>query len=550
MTGFRVLWALASAAALAAQTGSGGGWSQQDSLRQAGAVVIGELTAGAAEDRTASVAAEAVLRIRRVIRGNVVPETELRLAWEYQPGPMETPQQTEQVPPLYGLWLLDGPGEGVWRPLPVAPYLPRMGGVCLELPRTEPVGDFFYPGDALPDVRLAHELAAALEAIAEAEGERLNPERRPLPGGGLSGRITPEQARFQQIAGMLALADRAAALPLYRRFSDSSHANLRVVGLAGRMRAGDIEAVLSLQRDAATLAPTLEAVNLAHSLDQLAFDRNLPALDALGRAALAETEIPNLEGAAAFRLGWARRWEAFPYLAVMLRSPNPYTRAQAIQGFCAALRPVPPPPPHFEGLWRAGMERYCPSPAPVQNPAVELAAVRFWTGWWQAQRKLLDGKVALAGVRPPARYGSGPAPQPQQQVEVPMEERFRALSSMTAAFLRDTPQPRRSPLAQSLPPADDEKLLAAAEKTTAELERQHRKTMALVNAARVRGEKPDRQEMVMAEEERQRVLRENLAELRRDLSPAAWDTVERWLKEMNITAVPVGQALSPTPPVR
>ena len=324
MTALRALCFLAFAAALAAQSaGRGGGWSQGEALRRADAAVIGELTAGAAGELADGVAAAAVLRIRRVIKGDVVPETELRLAWDYRPGPIDVPDPFEGMPPLYGLWLLAGPSAGVWRPLPAAPYLPRMGGVCLELPRTEPVGEFFYPGDALPDVRLARELAGALDAIAEARGEALNPERRPLSGGGFSGRITAEQARFQQIAGMLAEADPASSLPLYRRFADSPHANLRVVGLAGRMRAGDIEAVLALERDAAALAPTLEAVNLAHSLDRLAFDQHLPALEALGRAALAETEIPNLEGAAALRLGGARRWEAFPYLAAMLSTPHP-----------------------------------------------------------------------------------------------------------------------------------------------------------------------------------------------------------------------------------
>ncbi|MCL4401598.1 MAG: hypothetical protein M1436_02890, partial [Acidobacteria bacterium] len=137
----RIGCVLLMAWALDAQTGSGGnGWSQQGSLEQADAIVIGEITGGEGVDRFSSVQAQATLHVRRVIKGAPAPETDLKLAWQYRPSPMEGPDVTTRVKPVYGLWLLRAATDGTWRPLPVATGPMDMGGVYLALPRVELTG--------------------------------------------------------------------------------------------------------------------------------------------------------------------------------------------------------------------------------------------------------------------------------------------------------------------------------------------------------------------------------------------------------------------------
>src|SRR5512141_1086785 len=97
-------------------TSSGNGWSRMDAVRGADAVVVGEIVEGRAVDGGSSVEVTAALLVARTVKGKVVPQTRLRLAWQYAPSPGETPEVTGRVVKARALWFLKDLGDGQWLP--------------------------------------------------------------------------------------------------------------------------------------------------------------------------------------------------------------------------------------------------------------------------------------------------------------------------------------------------------------------------------------------------------------------------------------------------
>ena len=501
-------------------TSTTNGWSQQGSLREADAIVAGDIVEGTAADDGSSVRVSAVLQVLRVVRGSVVPQSRLRLAFTYVPSPVDGPDVTRVVPRGRALWLLEDAGNETWQPLPVATLPRSLGGRLLPLPPGDLPPSWFYPADAPPERKLACELASALEVLAPKTG--------------------PAQMLFHEVSGLLLAIDGDAPVAVLRRLLESPAPALRAVALAGVLRRGDLDAVFLLERDLANLAPTVEAREISNSLGMLQLDQNTAAIHSLGRAALAETELPGLEGQAASRLGWSKSLEALPYLAVMLESPDSFARAQAAMGLCTLLRPM-------ERLWKADMAPHCPDHAPLR-PDEEAAILPYWKQWWVAERASLRD-VSLAVVHPPARYHAAPATAANggatEVFDVPVEQRFRSLVSMVASFQRDSgAKPFRKTLINSLDENDDEKLLRILLAVDRRLDEQRAADMRFVNAARLAGKPPDVGEMRKGAAAMDRILREGLEEARRDLSPAGWDAVQSHMKSMNI----VGVRLTAPPP--
>ncbi len=492
---------------------------------------------GVAKDVVNKVEMQTTLRVRRVVQGSLLPESDVRLAWDYQPSPMESPSETAKVPAVHALWLLKQTGEGVFRPLPVAMSFRSLGGVFLPVPDAGLPAAYFYRADEAIDAKLARELGAALESLAAKEGDRLNPERATLPSGGFSGRVTPAISLFEQLSALLAETEPSAAQAIYRNFSGSPLANLRAVGIAGQLRHGDADAVAALERDVVQLAPTVEAAHFAHQIGTLPLDGDPATLHALARTALSETELPGFEGQVAFRLGWAKRWAAMPYLAVMLASPNQYTRMQAAGAFCAALRPGSGPEGELAGLWKDEMSGYCPNSFPLRNPAEEPGIVEYWKLWWERTRQDVPAAAALATAPMPGRYRTPlPASQEGERIEVSMEQRFSSLMSMNQSFRQMRPDSQGSSLHGRLSEADDRALVDTMERTGQRLEQQRAEVMRVVNVARAEGRRPALEAMQKAESERIGILKEGLAALRRNLTPEGWSVLETALKEMNIQA--------------
>jgi hypothetical protein len=536
------------AAQPAVTTSSSTGYSIQESYRDAQVILLGEIAGGNAIDVGDKVQCRVAVRAERVVKGNVAPGADVNLVWEYTPSPHEPPELTSRVPRAYGLWFLRAGPEGGLTPLRLVSSPGTMGGHFLPLPRVRLSADFAYGPEDVADAKLARELGAVLEYMAAETGEGLNQVRRVGASGVISTRQTPVQAAFHDINAVLSLTDAVAARPMYQHFVASGLANLRVVGVAGLLRGGDVSAVGVLERDASLFSPAMEAMSLTHSLAMIDLGKHSKAMHALARVALAEKKIPALESTMAMKLGWSGRWDAMPYLIAMLESPNAGTRGSALMAVCTAARATGAKS-ELAGQWKDEMNPFCFNHSPVNDPPREQAAVAFWKSWWADQRTRLRD-VALPDVRPPSRYQAAPPADAPVSVEVPMEQRFRAYLNMTVAMNRHRTAVVGGP-PSAAKSADDVLLAETIQRVSGRLGEMDQRVRRTLNEARLANRRPDLDEMRAFQEESNGILRQGLDDLRRGLTPPGWTAFEQRLMSMGISsfrlATPVARPPQPRP---
>lgn len=364
------------------------------------AIIVGNLTGGSVQDSGRQIAVNAVLRVQRVIKGNLEPGSEVRVGWDYTPNSMEGPRAIASVPAIHALWLLSATGKpGEFR----ATQLSRSNALryYLLLPEGDLPAEFSYSDNDSAESKLVRELGFALEIQAKRDGSRLNVTRVRDPRGGLVILANMQVSQFSSTADLFSRVPPEAATPVLRRFASSPLPNLRIVGINGLIRMGDLSALSALERDFAELAPTSEASRTAMAVAEMPIDITPKLMQTLGSLAFSETELPDVELVMAGLLGASRQAEAIPYLAVMLESPVEYTRSAAARGFCFALRPI--------GSTRGLLDEYWTPEAAVQCPINggqerSAAQVQFWRDWWQARRKDSPLFSNLPPVAPPARY--------------------------------------------------------------------------------------------------------------------------------------------------
>ena len=363
-------------------------------------IVVGDLTGGSVQDSGRQIAVDAVLRAQRVVKGSLEPGSEVRVAWDYMPNPIEGPARISTVPMVHALWLLSATGKpGEFR----AVQLSRSNALryYLPFPEGDLPADFSYSANDTAESKLSRELGFALETQAARDGSRLNVTRVRDQRGLFTIQANMQVFQFTSTADLFWRVPPKAAVPVLRRFATSPLPNLRIVGINGLIRLGDQSALIALERGFAELIPTSEATHTYMALTEMPIGLTPEALNALGRIVLSETELPNVERPAADLLGLSGQVEALPYLAAMLESPSESTRSAALWAFCTALRPNSMRPNTLEKFWTPETAAHCPSGA-AQLP--DAGQVSFWQGWWQARRKDPPVFSVLPAVALPARY--------------------------------------------------------------------------------------------------------------------------------------------------
>jgi len=108
----------------------------------------------------------------------------------------------------------------------------------------------------------------------------------------------------------------------------------------GRIGAGDIDAILALEKDLPRLTSAFAAARASQHLMGIDLGKNLPAAHALGRMAVNENTIPGLEFAFAIGVASTHSPEFVPYLIAMLDSPDLSIRDEALMTFatCSGAR--------------------------------------------------------------------------------------------------------------------------------------------------------------------------------------------------------------------
>jgi len=497
------------------------GWRFADTTAAMTDVLVGDIVEGARLVDKRQVDVKVTVRVVRVLQGALAPGTDLTLAWQYTAlGPMRP--TAGNLASVRGLWFLRKGPEG-FRILQ-AGELSEGGDYFLELPEDLPPANLVHLPDPSTQSQIAEVLAGALQTLA-AEN----------PKG-------PARWEFRHLARALEGLDRKKTANVYRYLSLQPDVNLKMLGIEGRMAAGDDSAVFELERDLPQLAhavytrrgPPVAGLNLAG---------NLPAAHAVARIALAEVTLPGLETGLPMRLALTGSLEFLPYLNVMLDSPQPLVRVDTVRAFCQLSRQ--------SSFWQPDMQAYC---APrFDDAAAERQAIDFWRSWYTGNRGDIAKVATLPEVTAPARYG---APRAPAIVEVPVETRFlRVVLAGARAF--DHPQTASGDTAAVVPPGRAVAVRATTATTgtaahfidrlnPSDREIFHR----MVDATNARLQEMtavtpdnvlDREKLLDREAQRRAVLKSGLADLEKQLSPDGWMALQAEMTRVaNVRGIPVG----------
>ena len=531
-----VLVLLAGAAAVRGQgvISSHSGWSIQDTLETAPAIVVATVAESDCADTGTQESCRATLRVLRNLKGAIAPRAVVPVRWDYRPTPLDEPEPARRVPEVTAMWFLRPAADGGHEAL-VASGIGPDGGVYLRVPDGQPGGDLFYTGDAAPEYKIAREAAAALVAAAPAAGMQLGREARFAPGSPEARKGALDRIYFDALAGVLRDLPFASTAVVYAFLSGSPSANLMATGLAGRLRAGDACALIELERELPRLSATPAMRDIGTSVGALSLKNQPAAAQALARLALSEIEVPGLEGLAPMLLAGTNSFEFLPTLAAMLHSPDSFVRGSAWLAVCNLLRPA-----KFRD---AAMAENCPENPPSELGAREQENIRFWIEWWQTSRPQIPELAGLRDVPLPVRYARAEE-RPVQVLEVPAEERFFSLVSMlrppshyhteSGAYQAGVPPGDTDPFRVRMSEEDYAAFLAVVNGVNAQLDAILEDGAKMMGRARFTGGQPDRKEMQALNQRRTEALQTGLAAIRNKLSPEGWNTVEQFLREMNI----------------
>jgi hypothetical protein len=499
-------------------------WEFSDTLRAATDVLVGDIVAGAATDEGATVSVKTTVRVVRVLHGSTSPGTELSVSWQYRPSPSQPPSLTTKLSLVRALWFLKRDPAGRVEPLRAAYFMPSMGASYLPAATTSRP----YSSAAPLHLKLAEELGSALEEIAVRNVADLLP--RPLPPlNDYSVRPDWAQTRtkFQALTKALEELDRSATAAVYAHLSALPDPNLKAVGLGGRFGGGDLSALFDLERELAVVAPVFNIGGLALQHPPQGLD--LPAAHAIGRMAVSETQLREVERDAPRLLTNTRRPEVLPYLIAMLGSPEPYIRDGVLFHMCTLFKGGP--------LWQPGMQAHCPRRSPVDDPEEEVRALRFWNDWWTNHRGAIARSVTLPIVSRPARYHASPfitTSKPQLKIE----STFLSMAMMQHLQAGRTSGPRAPDIMAHQLDGNDLAVWRQALTAAGAMEEQNRKQVAeAYNAMRIAGNQDTTRLRALGEELRAAALKQ-LEELRGRMTLGGWLLVEKSLTDPSGVVMP------------
>lgn len=491
-------------------------------------VLVGDIVEGTRLVDKAQVDVKATVRVVRVLRGALAPDTDLTLAWQYTAmGPRPAAGELAGV---RGLWFLrKGPdGFAILR----VGELSEGDDYFLELPVNLPAGGALHLPDRSLQSKIAEELAGALQALAAQD-----------PKG-------PSHLQFRRLAIALEALDRKKTASVYRYLSLQPDVSLKMLGIEGRMAAGDASAVLELEHDLPQLAHA-PFTGRTPPLGKLKLAQNLPAAHAAARIALADITLPGWESQLPGQIAIIHSLEFLPYLNVMLDSPQPLVRASAVRAFCQLSEPSP--------FWQSDMQAHCPPH--FEDAAAERQAIDFWRSWYTGHRIEIATVATLPEVAAPARYS---APRRPAIVEVPVETRFLRVVLASARAFDHPPTASGDPAAapppgravpvratsasvgsaaqfiEQLNPSDREVFHRMVDATNAKLEQVTTHTPD-GNAAGAPGVATGREKLLEREARRRAALKSSLADLEKQLSPDGWKALEAEMtRVVNVGGFPMG----------
>jgi hypothetical protein len=338
------------------------------SVETADAIVVAKLVSGTSFAPGDEMSSDFLLRVDRVLKGNVIAGTEVPTTLEGRALWRRADLKPDPIPPIYGIWFLISTPHGyavrsrlqyseigVGDPLLAPVFLPE------QAPAAEPSGS--------PEVSVANEIASGLRWLAE---HNLKNE-------------------FQALTENFRSLSQTTTLPVYRQFATEQSPLLRAAGITGLIAANDPEGVKSAAADWTDLIAVWPYA--AGSL--MSYTNPDPAgVRALGSPALREH--------ASYALRAIHTKETLPALAALLDSKSSEIQSQAISGFCLFVRNAPAITPQSvpSMAWlqtrqpnpylTPEVEHYCHPGGQVYASGDASAYVNFWKSWWTTHQSELE----------------------------------------------------------------------------------------------------------------------------------------------------------------
>jgi hypothetical protein len=359
----------------------------------ADAIVVAKLVGGTTLASGTQVSSDIVLRVDRVLKGDVIPGSTIAAHLEGRGYFTVVNAKQSDAQPLYGIWFLTSAPrpytvisrDGNFAELHFAPVI---------LPEDAPAGK---PGDT-PAASVANELVTALRWLVETHGAQLS--QRAQHSG------TPEErllvalsfSQFRTLTDDFSSLNASTTLPVHRQFALDKSAALRAVGIRGLIAANDPEGVKRAAADWSELAASADVGPIASSLMGYSNDRDREAVRALGALALRDPAEPGLRESAVYALRAIHTKETLPALVALLDHKEERVRPYALSGLCLFVRNAPPVTsesiPSMSWLQsrqpvpflNPETQRYCLLGGLPDRSAELDAYASFWKSWWQKYR--------------------------------------------------------------------------------------------------------------------------------------------------------------------
>jgi hypothetical protein len=343
-------------------------------IESAGAIVTGKLVHGTTLASGDQVSSDFVLRVDRVLKGNLLVGTEIPAHLEGRGIFNEPASKPRAIPPMFGIWFLStGP-----QPYGVISRDGAVGEIYFApviLPEEAPPGK---PGTT-PAASVANEMISALQWLAA------QPK---------------DQGQFPTLAEDFRTLAPADTLPAYRQFVREDSPRLRAFGIAGLIAAGEPEGVIQAADQWNDLAAAADLSFIIVSL--MSYANEDPAgTSAVASLALREGAAAGLRENAVYALRAIHTREALPALVALLDDPSERVQPYALSGLCLFVRNGPPVTPQSvpslswmqsrqpAPLLTHETERYCSLGGKIANPE---AYASFWKSWWNQHRAGIEGR--------------------------------------------------------------------------------------------------------------------------------------------------------------
>jgi hypothetical protein len=369
-------------------------------LRAADTIVVARVISGNARTSATGASGEVLLRVMRVIEGEVTAGSQIEIKTQgsrfFIPGPGSKMAHSWAVEHFTALWFLRRQGVQ-YAVIPVTPGAGDPERASLLLPEdSSPVSQ---PNQVHRAV--AEEIIATLRTMATTHENEIKPVYNVQMINGQVDRsygFGNYAAKALQLNEALAtLGDQPTLHAVYRELASDPAGYLRAIGIAGLIAANDPAGPKLAAVEVRNLFREAYVSPIAMGLMGYRNPEDSEAILALGRIATEFTDLdmPMLQKSAARALNALHTKETLPALIALLDSDDAEVGGLAMNGICLFVRngPIVTPQSIPSGSWRQSREpapfrtkdtdAYCwMNPLPASWAPPEYKA--FWKTWWQA----------------------------------------------------------------------------------------------------------------------------------------------------------------------